>query len=58
MLDRTLTEANLTDGLITELQFSEALFKLSKDTAPGSDKVKYSDVKNLSEDDLSELFTL
>ena len=31
---------------------------LSKDTVPGLDKVKYSDIKNLSEDDKSELFTL
>ena len=31
---------------------------MSKDTAPSPDKVKHSDMKNLSEDDKSELFTL
>ena len=41
-LDRTLTEAGSNDDLITELEFTEALSGLSKDTAPGPDRVKYS----------------
>ena len=51
-LDRTLTEAGSNDDLITELEFTEAI------SAPGSDKVKYSDIKNLSVDNKSELFSL
>ena len=43
--------------MITELEFTEALSGLSKDTAPGPDKVKYSDIKKLSVDDKSEIFT-
>ena len=57
-LDRTLIEAGLNDDVITELEFTEALFGLSKDTAPGPDKVKYSDIKNLLVDNKSELFRL
>ena len=57
-LERTLTEACSNDDLITELEFTEALSGLSKDTAPGPDKVKYSDIKNLSVDSKSELFRL
>ena len=57
-LDRTLTEAGSNDDLITELGFTEALSGLSKDTAPGPDKVKYSDIKNLSVANKSELFRL
>ena len=57
-LDRTLTEAGSNDDLITELEFTEALSGLSKDTAPSPDKVKYSDIKNLSVGNKSELFRL
>ena len=57
-LDRTLTEAGSNDDIITELEFTEALSGLSKDTAPGPDRVKYSDIKNLSVDNKSELFRL
>ena len=57
-LDRTLTEAGSNDDLITELEFTEALSGLSKDTASGPDKVKYSGIKNLSVDNKSELFRL
>ena len=57
-LDRTLTEAGSNDDLITELEFTEALSGPSKDTAPGPDRVKYSDIKNLSVDNKSELFGL
>ena len=46
-LDRSLTEAGSNDDMITELEFTEALSGLSKDTAPGPDRVKYSDIKNL-----------
>ena len=34
------TQASLNDDLITELEFTEALSGLSKDTAPGLDKFK------------------
>ena len=57
-LDRTLTEAGSNDDMITELEFTEALSGLSKDTAPGPDRVKYSDIKNLSVHNKSELFRL
>ena len=57
-LDRTLTEAGSNVDMITELEFTEALSGLSKDTAPGPDRVKYSDIKNLSVDNKSELFRL
>ena len=57
-LDRTLTQADSNDDLITGLEFTEALSGLSKDTAPGPDRVKYSDIKNLSGDNKSELFRL
>ena len=55
-LDRTLTEAG--SNLTTELKFTEALSGLSKDTAPGPDRVKYPDIKNLSVDNKSELYRL
>ena len=57
-LDRTLTEAGSNHDLITELEFTEARSGLSKDTAPGPFKIKYSDSKNLSVDTKSELFRL
>ena len=57
-LDRTLTEAGSNDDMITELEFTEALSGLSKDIAPGPDRVKYSDIKNLSVHNKSELFRL
>ena len=44
--------------MITEVEFTEALSGLSKDTAPGPDRVKYSDIKNLSVHNKSELFRL
>ena len=56
--DRTLTEAGSNDDLITELEFTEAISGLSKGTAPGSDKVKYSDIKNPVSRYKSELFSL
>ena len=40
------------------LEFSEALSGLRKDTAAGPDKAKYSDIKNLSVDDKSDLRTV
>ena len=55
-LDRTLTEASSNDDLITELKFTEALSGLSKDTAPGPEKVIYSGIKNMPVDSKSELF--
>ena len=58
VMDRTLIEAYLNDYLITELEFTEALSELSKDTDPCPDKVRYSDIKNLLVDDRSEHFIL
>ena len=55
--DKTLTEAGSTGDLITELEFTETISRLSKDTAAGPDMVKFSDIKNLSEYDKCELFT-
>ena len=57
-LDRTLTADCSNDDLIIKLEFTEALSELSKDTAPGPDKVKFSDIKNLSVEHKSELFRL
>ena len=57
-LDRTLTEAGSNDDMITELEFTEALSGLRKDTAHGPDKVRCSDIKNLSVDNKSEFFRL
>ena len=37
---------------------TEALSGLSKDTAPGTDKIKYSDIRNLSVDNKSMFFRL
>ena len=56
--DRNLTAAGSNDDLITELELTEALSGLSKDTGPGPNKVKYSDIKNLPVDNKSELFRL
>ena len=39
-------------------RFTEELSGLSKDAAPGPDKVKYSDIKNLSVDNKSEFFII
>ena len=36
------------DDEITEDEFNEALRRSGKDTAPGPDKVRYSDFKNLT----------
>ena len=41
---------------VTELEFIKALLGLISNTAPGSDKVLYSDIENLS--DKSKRFTL
>ena len=46
------------DNLITELVFTKAFYGLSKDTVPDPEKIKFSDIKNLSVGDKSELFTL
>ena len=58
VLDRTLTEAGSSNDMITGLDFTEALSGLSKDAGSGPGVVKCSDIKNLSVDDKSELFTL
>ena len=51
-------EDGSNDDLTTELEFTVALSRLSKDTVPGPDKVKYSDIKKLSAENKSELFRL
>ena len=43
---------------MTELELPEAFSALSQDTAPGPNKVRHSDAKNLSVDDNSIRFTL
>ena len=57
MLDRTPIGAGSNDDLTTELEFTEALSRMSKDTAPGLDQFKYSAIKHLLKDK-TELFTL
>ena len=52
------TKAVSNDDLSKELEFTETLPGLREDTAPGPDKVIYTDIKNLPEDDKSKLFTL
>ena len=51
MLDRIQTETVSNDDLTTRLEIPEALSELRKGTAPDPDKVKYSYIKNLPEDD-------
>ena len=61
---RILEELNVTintlgiDDEVTGEELNHALTKIRKDTAPGPDKVKYSDIKNMSENDLKELLEL
>ena len=55
-LNSTLAESGHDDE-ITEDEFNQALRRSGKDTAPGPDKVRYSDIKNLIEEDRAE-FTL
>ena len=57
-LDKTLIKTGSSDDLITELEVTEALSGLSKDTAPGPDMVKYSNIKNLSVHNKSEVSRL
>ena len=57
-LDRTRREAGSKDNLIKEIECTEALSELIKDTGLGPDKVKYPDIKTLSEYDKHELFAL
>ena len=55
---KSWTEPDSTDDLITELEFTETLSRLSKDTLLGPDKVKYSDIENLLIYNKSDLFRL
>ena len=43
------------DDEITEVEFQTALKKCSKDTAPGPDRVRYSDIDMLTEQDKARL---
>ena len=54
----TLNTSHIQDDEITEEDFEAALRCSSKDTAPGPDGVRYSDIRNLSEEDKKELFDL
>ena len=56
-LNSTLAESG-PDDEITEDEFNEALRRSGKDTAPGPDKVRYSDIKNLTEGDMTELYAM
>ena len=56
-LNSTLAESD-PDNEITEDEFIEALRRSGKDTAPGPDKVRYSDIKNLTEEDRTELYAI
>ena len=49
---------NIHDDEITEEDFEGALRNSSKVTAPGPDGVRYSDIRNLSDEDKTELFEL
>ena len=47
-----------SDDVLTEKELNEALRKSGKDTAAGSDRIRYSDIKNLTEEDRAELYTI
>ena len=53
-----MAEVSSNDDLITELEFTEALSGLGKDTDPGPDRFKCSDIKNLSADNKTGFFRL
>ena len=57
VMARTLTEA-VSNDMITAIDFTKGFSGLSKDRAPEPDKVRYSGIENLSEDDKSVLFKL
>ena len=54
----TLSSSIVQDDEVTEEDFEAALRASSKDTAPGPDGVRYSDIRDLSEEDKKELFDL
>ena len=56
-LNRTLAQSGSDDDL-TEEEFNEALRKSGKDTSSGTDGIRYSDIKNLTEEDRAELYTI
>ena len=56
-LNRTLSESD-PDDEITQDEFNEARKRRGKDTAPGPDKVRYSDIKNPTEEDRTELYAI
>ena len=41
----------------TEKELNEALRRSGKDTAPGPDRIQYSDIKNITEEDRAEHYT-
>ena len=53
-LNSTLAESGADDE-ITEDEFHGTLRRSGKDTAPGPDKVQYSDIKNMTEEDRTKL---
>ena len=56
-LNLNLTQTGLDDEITVD-DLNEAITKSTKDTAPGPDRVRYSDIKNLSEEDKNKLFSL
>ena len=58
-LNRTLAQSGPDDEL-TDEEFNEALRGRGKDTEPGPDKIRYSDIKKLykTEEDRTELHTI
>ena len=47
-----------SDDVLTEKELNEALRKSGKDTAAGPDRIRYPDIKNLTEEDRAELYTI
>ena len=45
------------DDETTEEEFKEVPRRSGKDTAPGPDRIQYSDIKNITEEDRAEHYT-
>ena len=56
-LNSTLTESG-PDDEITEYEFNESFKRSGKDTTPGPVTVQYSDIMNLTEEDMTELHAI
>ena len=56
-LNRTIAQSG-PDNELTKEEFNEALWRSGKDAAHGPDRIWYLDIKNLTEGDKAELYTI